>query len=71
MGAMAGSEAAKVRGENPILGGLGGGAKGVGTGAKEGMQKVYATSNNIARFKQDPLGTILLRNQVLLIIKKN
>ena len=60
-GAMAGSEAAKVRGENPILGGLGGGAKGVGTGAKEGMQKVYATSNNIARFKKDPLGTIFAK----------
>ena len=60
-GAMAGSEAAKVKGENPILGGLGGGAKGVGTGAKEGMQKVYSTSNNIARFKKDPLGTIFAK----------
>ena len=57
-GAMAGSEAAKMKGENPILGGLGGGAKGVGSGAKEGMQKTYDASNAIARFKKDPLGSI-------------
>ena len=61
-GAMAGSEAAKMKGENPILGGLGGGAKGVGSGAKEGMQKTYDASNAIARFKQDPLGTIFRKN---------
>ena len=61
-GAMAGSEAAKMKGENPILGGLGGGAKGVGSGAKEGMQKTYDASNAIARFKQDPLGSIFRKN---------
>ena len=61
-GAMAGSEAAKLKGENPILGGLGGGAKGVGSGAKEGMQKTYDASNAIARFKQDPLGSIFRKN---------
>ena len=61
-GAMAGSEAAKMKGENPILGGLGGGAKGVGSGAKEGMQKTYDASNSIARFKQDPLGSIFRKN---------
>ena len=61
-GAMAGSEAAKLKGENPILGGLGGGAKGVGSGAKEGMQKTYDVSNSIARFKQDPLGSIFRKN---------
>jgi hypothetical protein len=54
-GAMAGSEAAKLKGENPILGGLGGGAKG-------GMQKTYDASNSIARFKQDPLGSIFRKN---------
>ena len=57
-GAMAGSEAAKMKGENPILGGLGGGAKGVGSGAKEGMQKTYDAGNALARFKKDPLGSI-------------
>ena len=61
-GAMAGSEAAKMKGDNPILGGLGGGAKGVGSGAKEGMQKTYDASNAIARFKQDPLGSIFRKN---------
>ena len=61
-GAMAGSEAAKMKGDNPILGGLGGGAKGVGSGAKEGMQKTYDVSNSIARFKQDPLGSIFRKN---------
>ena len=61
-GAMAGSEAAKMKGDNPILGGLGGGAKGVGSGAKEGMQKTYDASNSIARFKQDPLGSIFRKN---------
>ena len=61
-GAMAGSEAAKMKGENPILGGLGGGAKGVGSGAKEGMQKTYNGLNEIARFKQDPLGSIFRKN---------
>ena len=61
-GAMAGSEAAKMKGENPILAGLGGGAKGVGSGAKEGMQKTYDASNAIARFKQDPLGSIFRKN---------
>ena len=55
---MAGSEAAKMKGENPILGGLGGGAKGVGSGAKEGMQKTYDAGNALARFKKDPLGSI-------------
>ena len=61
-GAMAGSEAAKMKGENPILGGLGGGAKGVGSGAKEGMQKTYDAGNALARFKQDPLGSIFRKN---------
>ena len=61
-GAMAGSEAAKMKGDNPILGGLGGGAKGVGSGAKEGMQKTYNGLNGIARFKQDPLGSIFRKN---------
>ena len=61
-GAMAGSEAAKMKGDNPILGGLGGGAKGVGSGAKEGMQKTYNGLNEIARFKQDPLGSIFRKN---------
>ena len=61
-GAMAGSEAAKMKGDNPILGALGGGAKGVGSGAKEGMQKTYNGLNGIARFKQDPLGSIFRKN---------
>ena len=61
-GAMAGSEAAKMKSENPILGGLGGGAKGVGSGAKEGMQKTYDAGNALARFKQDPLGSIFRKN---------
>ena len=61
-GAMAGSEAAKMKGDNPILGGLGGGAKGVGSGAKEGMQKTYDAGNALARFKQDPLGSIFRKN---------
>ena len=61
-GAMAGSEAAKMKGDNPILGALGGGAKGVGSGAKEGMQKTYDAGNALARFKNDPLGSIFRKN---------